>query len=59
MRISVKKIVFFDIDGTIYHYKHGVIEDTKNAIRELRENGHLAVLCTGSGSLTLSYLSKP
>ncbi len=43
----MKKIVFFDIDGTIYHYKHGVIEDTKNAIRELRENGHLAVLCTG------------
>lgn len=43
----MKKIVFFDIDGTIYHYKSGVIEDTKNAIQELRENGHLAFLCTG------------
>lgn len=42
-----KKIIFFDIDGTIYHYEKGVIEDTKNAIRELRGNGHLAFLCTG------------
>lgn len=42
-----KKIVFFDIDGTIYHYQKGVIEDSKNAIRRLRQNGHLAFLCTG------------
>lgn len=42
-----KKIVFFDIDGTIYSYEKGVIEDTKQAIREIRNKGHLAVLCTG------------
>ncbi len=42
-----KKLVFFDIDGTIYHYEKGVVEDTKNAIRELRAKGNLAFLCTG------------
>lgn len=42
-----KKAIFFDIDGTIYSYDKGVIEDTKDAIRELRANGHLVFLCTG------------
>ena len=42
-----KKVIFFDIDGTIYSYDKGVIEDTKDAIRELRRNGHLTFLCTG------------
>ncbi|SCP98416.1 Cof-type HAD-IIB family hydrolase [Anaerobium acetethylicum] len=40
-------IVFFDIDGTIFDFQHGVIESTKKAIKELIENGHYAVLCTG------------
>ncbi|MBQ3584444.1 MAG: Cof-type HAD-IIB family hydrolase [Lachnospiraceae bacterium] len=42
-----RKIVFFDIDGTLYLYGKSVPSDTKEAIRKLRENGHLAVLCTG------------
>ncbi len=42
-----RKIVFFDIDGTIYMYGKGVPNDTKDAIRNLRENGHLAIICTG------------
>lgn len=42
-----RKIVFFDIDGTIYLYGKTVPEDTKEAIRKLRQNGHLAVICTG------------
>lgn len=42
-----RKIVFFDIDGTIYLYGKSVPADTKEAIRQLRQNGHLAVLCTG------------
>ncbi|MBQ3665386.1 MAG: Cof-type HAD-IIB family hydrolase [Lachnospiraceae bacterium] len=42
-----KKIVFFDIDGTIYSYGKSVPDDTKEAIRQLRKNGHYAVICTG------------
>lgn len=42
-----KKIVFFDIDGTIYSYKKGIPEDTVVAIRQLKANGHIPVICTG------------
>lgn len=42
-----KKIVFFDIDGTIYKFTTGMPEDTALAIRRLKENGHIPVICTG------------
>ena len=42
-----KKIVFFDIDGTIYRYGEPIPSDTLDAIKKLKENGHLAVICTG------------
>lgn len=42
-----KKIVFFDIDDTIYNHKIGVTEKARFAIKKLRENGHLAFICTG------------
>ena len=43
----MKKIVFFDIDGTIYQYGNGVPKDTRWAIRKLRKNGNIAMICTG------------
>ncbi|MCI8513239.1 MAG: Cof-type HAD-IIB family hydrolase [Lachnospiraceae bacterium] len=42
-----QKCVFFDIDGTIYNFADGVTPSAREAIRKLRENGHLAFLCTG------------
>lgn len=47
INLNDKKIIFFDIDGTIYLYEKGVIKETRDAIRKLRENGHIAMLCTG------------
>ncbi|MCD8142054.1 MAG: HAD hydrolase family protein [Clostridiales bacterium] len=41
------KLVFFDIDGTLKPYRSPVPEPTKAALRLLRENGHLPILCTG------------
>ena len=41
------KVVFFDIDGTIYEFKRGVMPSADRAIKKLRENGHVPVLCTG------------
>jgi len=42
-----KKAVFFDIDGTLWD-EHSFIPDScKMAIRKLRENGHLAFICSG------------
>lgn len=48
-----KKAVFFDIDGTLYDFRTGVIESTKKAIKKVRENGHLAIICTGRSKAIL------
>lgn len=42
-----KKIIFFDIDGTIYSFFKGMPDDTLNAIKQLKKNGHIPVICTG------------
>lgn len=42
-----KKIVFFDIDGTLVGATRKVTDKNKEAIQQLRKNGHLAFLCTG------------
>ena len=48
MNSKNRKIVFFDIDGTIVDgATHTIPESTVEAIRRLRANGHLAFLNTG------------
>lgn len=42
-----KRIIFFDIDGTLLNAKGEVPESTKMALRELKEAGHLRFVCTG------------
>lgn len=43
-----KKMIFFDIDGTILHEKTRTIpQSTLSAIKKARENGHLAFINTG------------
>ncbi len=41
------KIVFFDIDGTLWNFHNEIPESTGRAIRALRANGHLAFINTG------------
>lgn len=41
------KVVFFDIDGTIYEFKRGIMPSAIDAVRKLKENGHIPVICTG------------
>ncbi|WP_207647320.1 Cof-type HAD-IIB family hydrolase [Parasporobacterium paucivorans] len=43
----MKKMVFFDIDGTIYDYEKGIPESTIVAIKRIREKGALAIINTG------------
>lgn len=43
-----RKIVFFDIDGTLVDGPtHQIPQSAVEAIRKLRENGHLAFINTG------------
>lgn len=51
----MKKILFFDADGTILDIKKGVPESAKIAIKKLTDNGHEAFLCTGR---SYSYVPK-
>lgn len=43
------RILFFDIDGTIYREGYGVPESTADALRACAQRGHLLMLCTGRG----------
>lgn len=43
----MKQAVFFDIDGTIWNDRMEIPKSAIRAIRQLRENGHYAFLCSG------------
>ncbi len=42
-----KKILFFDIDGTLWNYKNEIPDSTREAIRKARQNGHMAFINSG------------
>ena len=42
------KIVFFDIDGTIFEQGKGTPDSTREALRLLKAKGHIPVVCTGN-----------
>lgn len=42
-----RKVIFFDIDGTLFDSVLGVTELTKKSIQELLSRGHIPVICTG------------
>ena len=45
--MSERKAVFFDVDGTLFKQGKNVPKSTIRAIAKIRENGHLAFVCTG------------
>ncbi|MCR4694865.1 MAG: Cof-type HAD-IIB family hydrolase [Pseudobutyrivibrio sp.] len=42
-----KAAVFFDIDGTLWNYEKFIPDSAREAIRLLRQNGHMAFICSG------------
>lgn len=51
-----KKIVFFDIDGTLWDFHMRIPESTREGIRKLREAGNLAFINSGR---TRSFINSP
>ena len=46
--MSNRKILFFDIDGTLISESSGEIpESTKTALKRAQENGHITIINTG------------
>ena len=59
--MSERKIVFFDIDGTLYDFEKGIPESTVKGLGLLKEHGHIVILCTGRpvSSIFPEVLSLP
>lgn len=47
LQIMQKKMIFFDIDGTLLNDEKKVLPNTKKALKQLKENGHEVVIATG------------
>lgn len=41
------KIIFFDIDGTLFYPGIGIPQSALRSLKELKEHGHKIVVCTG------------
>ncbi len=48
-----RKIVFFDVDGTIFETGKGTPESTKRALERMKKNGHIPILCTGRAKVSM------
>ena len=49
------KLVFLDIDGTIWDFKERIPKSAAEAIRRLKSNGHIPLLCTGRARGNVRY----
>ncbi|WP_225744727.1 Cof-type HAD-IIB family hydrolase [Marinilactibacillus sp. Marseille-P9653] len=54
----MKKVVFFDIDGTLVSSQNHVPESTKRAIKALKHQGILPVIATGRATVLLEEVRK-
>lgn len=43
----MRKVLFFDIDGTLWDDREMIPESTMKALEKLKENGHLTFICSG------------
>lgn len=54
----MKQIVFFDIDGTIVDHEKKIPKKTKQAIKDLKENGHFVAIATGRAPFMFEDIRK-
>ena len=45
--MSNQKIIFFDIDGTLYNNEKVVPQSTKEAVKAVKDAGHILAMATG------------
>lgn len=49
-----KKVIFIDVDGTLYQHDKAVSLKNVQAIQEARKNGHFVFICTGRNLCSIS-----
>lgn len=54
----MKKVVFFDIDGTLVSKQNYISESTKRAIKALKKQGVLPVIATGRATMLLEEVRE-
>lgn len=54
----MKKIVFFDIDGTLLDHDKNLPQSTKKALNQLKENGVFVAIATGRAPFMFESLRK-
>lgn len=54
----MRKVVFFDVDGTLMTPKNQLPESTKLGIKKLKEKGHIPVISTGRPPKMLEPVAK-
>ncbi|AXI00112.1 Cof-type HAD-IIB family hydrolase [Sporosarcina sp. PTS2304] len=54
--VSSKKIVFFDLDGTLMSRDKTILESTKQSLQALQDKGIYTVICTGRAPLMFKWL---
>ncbi|NMD71922.1 Cof-type HAD-IIB family hydrolase [Bacillus sp. DNRA2] len=54
----MKEIIFFDIDGTILNHDKQIPSKTKQAIKDLREQGHFVAIATGRAPFMFEELRQ-
>ncbi|OPA77735.1 hydrolase Cof [Paenibacillus selenitireducens] len=53
-----RKIVFFDIDGTLVNHNKEILESTKKAVRELQRQGVYTAIATGRTPILFENIRK-
>ncbi|WP_419873495.1 Cof-type HAD-IIB family hydrolase [Candidatus Pristimantibacillus sp. PTI5] len=53
-----KKLIFFDIDGTLVDHEKKIPPSTRLAVKQLQEAGHELVIATGRGPFMLKPVSE-
>lgn len=56
--MSNQKIIFFDIDGTLYNNEKVVPESTKDAVKAVKDAGHIVAIATGRSPFMYEDLRK-
>ncbi|MBM7692437.1 Cof subfamily protein (haloacid dehalogenase superfamily) [Peribacillus deserti] len=54
----MKKIVFFDIDGTILDHEKKIPDSTREAIKTLQQNGVYVAIATGRAPFMFDYIRE-